>query len=69
MFKLDLEKEEESENESCTVVSNSLQPHGLWGHKDLDMTERLSTGKHTVKGFSLINEVKADIFLIPLPFL
>ena len=44
-------------------------PHGLWGHKDLDMTERLSTGKHTVKGFSLINEVKADIFLIPLPFL
>ena len=30
MFKLDLEKEEESENESCTVVSNSLQPHGLY---------------------------------------
>ena len=33
------------ESESLSVVSNSLQPHGLyspWGRKESDMTERLT---------------------------
>ena len=32
-------------SESCSGMSNSLWPHGLyspWGHKESDMTERLT---------------------------
>ena len=33
-----------------------------WGHKELDMTERLSISLHTVKGFSVVNEAEVDVF-------
>ena len=33
-----------------------------WGHKELDMTERLSISLRTVKGFSVVNEAEVDVF-------
>ena len=39
-----------------------------WGHKELDMTERLSISLHTVKGFSVVNEAEVDVFQTDLAF-
>ena len=41
----------------------SLAGYSPWGHKELDTTEWLSTAQHTVKGFSIVNEIEADAFL------
>ena len=55
----------------------SLVGYSPWGLKELDMSDRLSTNTHTMKqmffwnslAFSMIHQMLAICYLVPLPFL
>ena len=58
-----LEKEMSNHSSILAHGQRRLVGCSLWGSKESDMTEVLHFHFHTVKGFSIVNATKADVFL------